>query len=393
LLPKLVADGFKGDIVATAGTAELVEIMLLDSAHIQERDAEWMTKKSFRAGKDQIYQPLYTEEDAKGVMPFVKKVNYMETLQLKSGVRYRFIDAGHILGSGSLEIWLNNGDEEKKIVFSGDIGKNDNPIINDPQHIDNANYVVVESTYGNRLHRGVEESIEEMVQAIKNTFKKGGNVLIPAFSVGRTQDILYILNRLVKQDRLPKLNVYVDSPLADKATKIYMAHPEYFDAEALTAFKFRSNEGMNLHFTTSIEESQKINRIKSGAIIIAGSGMCDGGRIQHHFKHNIWRPECSIIFTGFQVKGTLGRHIIDGAKSARILGEEMAIRAKTYTIGGFSAHADQKELLEWLGTITNRPKTFVTHGEESVSLEFEKVIQEKLGLETYVPHKGEELEI
>ncbi|HQP52400.1 MAG TPA: MBL fold metallo-hydrolase, partial [Syntrophorhabdaceae bacterium] len=387
LLPKLVADGFKGDIVATAGTAELVEIMLLDSAHIQERDAEWMTKKSFRAGKDQIYQPLYTEEDAKGVMPFVKKVNYMETLQLKSGVRYRFIDAGHILGSGSLEIWLNNGDEEKKIVFSGDIGKNDNPIINDPQHIDNANYVVVESTYGNRLHRGIEESIEEMVQAIKNTFKKGGNVLIPAFSVGRTQDILYILNRLVKQDRLPKLNVYVDSPLADKATKIYMAHPEYFDAEALTAFKFRSNEGMNLHFTTSIEESQKINRIKSGAIIIAGSGMCDGGRIQHHFKHNIWRPECSIIFTGFQVKGTLGRHIIDGAKSARILGEEMAIRAKTYTIGGFSAHADQKELLEWLGTITNRPKTFVTHGEESVSLEFEKVIQEKLGLETYVPHK------
>jgi len=393
LLPKLVADGFKGDIVATAGTAELVEIMLLDSAHIQERDAEWMTKKSFRSGKDQVYQPLYTEEDAKGVMPFVKKVNYMETLQLKSGVRYRFIDAGHILGSGSLEIWLNNGDEEKKIVFSGDIGKNDNPIINDPQHIDNANYVVVESTYGNRLHRGVEESIEEMVQAIKNTFKKGGNVLIPAFSVGRTQDILYILNRLVKQDRLPKLNVYVDSPLADKATKIYMAHPEYFDAEALTAFKFRSNEGMNLHFTTSIEESQKINRIKSGAIIIAGSGMCDGGRIQHHFKHNIWRPECSIIFTGFQVKGTLGRHIIDGAKSARILGEEMVIRAKTYTIGGFSAHADQKELLEWLGTITNRPKTFVTHGEESVSLEFEKVIQEKLGFETYVPHKGEELEI
>ncbi|HNZ59363.1 MAG TPA: MBL fold metallo-hydrolase [Syntrophorhabdaceae bacterium] len=393
LLPKLVADGFKGDIVATAGTAELVEIMLLDSAHIQERDAEWMTKKSFRSGKDQVYQPLYTEEDAKGVMPFVKKVNYMETLQLKSGVRYRFIDAGHILGSGSLEIWLNNGDEEKKIVFSGDIGKNDNPIINDPQHIDNANYVVVESTYGNRLHRGIEESIEEMVQAIKNTFKKGGNVLIPAFSVGRTQDILYILNRLVKQDRLPKLNVYVDSPLADKATKIYMAHPEYFDAEALTAFKFRSNEGMNLHFTTSIEESQKINRIKSGAIIIAGSGMCDGGRIRHHFKHNIWRPECSIIFTGFQVKGTLGRHIIDGAKSARILGEEMAIRAKTYTIGGFSAHADQKELLEWLGTITNRPKTFVTHGEESVSLEFEKVIQEKLGFETYVPHKGEELEI
>jgi len=393
LLPKLVADGFRGSIVATAGTAELVEIMLLDSAHIQEKDAEWLTKKSFRAGKDQVYEPLYTEEDAKGVMPFVRKVDYMEIIQLGTDVKFRFVDAGHILGSGSLEIWFNNNGHEKKIVFSGDIGKNDNPIINDPQHIEKADYVVVESTYGNRLHRGVEESIEEMAHAIKNTFKKGGNVLIPAFSVGRTQDILYILNKLVKQGRLPKLDVYVDSPLADKATKIYMAHPEYFDAEALTSFKFKSNEGMNLHFTTSIEESQKINKIKSGAIIIAGSGMCEGGRIQHHFKHNIWRPESSIIFTGFQVRGTLGRLIIDGAKSARILGEEMAIRANVYTIGGFSAHADQKELLEWLGTFTNKPKVFVMHGEEAVSLEFEKVIQEKLGLETYVPHKGEELEI
>jgi len=185
----------------------------------------------------------------------------------------------------------------------------------------------------------------------------------------------------------------VDSPLADKATKIYMAHPEYFDAEAVTIFKFRSSEGMKLHFTTTVEESQKVNKIKSGAIIIAGSGMCDGGRIQHHFKHNIWRPECSIIFTGYQVGGTLGRHIIDGAKNARILGEEMAIRARVYTIGGFSAHADQKELLEWLSSFTNKPKVFIVHGEETVCLEFEKAVKEKLGLETYVPHKGEEVEI
>lgn len=393
MLPKLVANGFKGTIIATAGTAELVEILLLDSAHIQEKDAEWLTKKSFRAGKDKVYEPLYTEEDAKRVMPFVKKVNYMQTAQLSTDVKYRFVDAGHILGSGSLEIWFKTEGREKKIVFSGDIGKNDNPIIKDPQHIEEADYVVVESTYGNRLHKGVDESIEEMVQAIKTTFKKGGNVLIPAFSVGRTQDILYVLNKLVKQARLPKLDVYVDSPLADKATKIYMAHPEYFDAEAMSTFRFRSSEGMHINFTTSIEESQKINRIKSGAIIIAGSGMCDGGRIQHHFKHNIWRPECSIIFTGFQVKGTLGRLIIDGAKSARILGEEMVIRAKVYTIGGFSAHADQKELLEWLGTFTNKPKIFVVHGEESVSLEFENIIKQRFAFETYVPHKGDELEL
>jgi metallo-beta-lactamase family protein len=393
LLPKLVADGFRGKIIATSGTAELIEIMLLDSAHIQEKDAEWMTKKSFRAGRDKVFEPLYTKEDALRVIPFIKKVKYGETGQLGSAVKFRFVDAGHILGSGSIEVWYTDGDKEKKIVFSGDIGKNGNPIINDPQHIEEADYVLVESTYGNRLHKGTEETIDEMVEAIKTTFKKGGNVLMPAFSIGRTQDVLYRLNKLIKEGRFHDLDVYVDSPLADKATKIYMAHPEYFDAEALTVFKFRSSEGMKLHFTTTIEESQKVNRIKSGAIIIAGSGMCDGGRIQHHFKHNIWRPECSIIFTGFQVRGTLGRLIVDGAKSARILGEEMAIRSKVYTIGGFSAHADQKELLEWLGTFKTKPKIFVVHGEENVCLEFEKVVQEKLGFETYVPHKGEELDI
>ena len=191
---------------------------------------------------------------------------------------------------------------------------------------------------------------------IKETFKRGGNVLMPSFAVGRTQDVLYILNRLVKEGRLKDLDVYIDSPLADKATKIYMSHPEFFDAEAVNTFKFRSAEGLKMHFTTTIEESQKINRIKSGAIIIAGSGMCEGGRIRHHFKHNIWRSECSIIFTGFQVPGTLGRLIVDGAKRAYILGEEMAIRAKVHTIGGFSAHADQGELLEWLSTFTNNPK-------------------------------------
>jgi len=311
-------------------------------------------------------------------------------------VKYRFIDAGHILGSGSLELWYQDqdgGGNERKIVFSGDIGKNENPVINDPQHVEEANYVVVESTYGNRFHKGVEESIDEMVEAIKGTFKRGGNVLIPAFAVGRTQDVLYVLNKLVKEGRLKDLDVYVDSPLADKATKVYISHPEYFDGEAVSVFKFKSSEGMRIHFTTAVEESQKINKIKSGAVIIAGSGMCEGGRIKHHFKHNIWRSECSIIFTGFQVKGTLGRHIVDGAKTVHVLGEEMVVRAKVYTIGGFSAHADQKELLEWLGTFISNPEVFIVHGEESVSLEFERIVNERLGLSTHVPQKGEELEI
>jgi metallo-beta-lactamase family protein len=393
LIPRLTAGGFPGKILTTSATAELAEIILLDSAHIQEKDAEWQTKKAQRAGKDQVFEPLYTTEDVKACLPSFDQNGYDSLHQLPGGMRFRFVDAGHILGSASLELWFHDGGRDKKIVFSGDIGKSGNPIIRDPEHITEADYVVVESTYGNRFHKDLEASINELEAAVKETFKRGGNVLLPSFAVGRTQDVLYILNRLVREKRLSDINVYVDSPLADKATKIYMSHPEFFDAETLNTFTFRSSAGMRIHFTTTIEESQKLNRIKSGAIIIAGSGMCEGGRIRHHFKHNIWRKECSIVFTGFQVPGTLGRYIVDGAKRAYILGEEMAIRAKVYTIGGFSAHADQGELLEWLGAFTNNPRVFIVHGEEPVALEFEKTVREKLGLTTYVPHLGEELEI
>ncbi len=393
LIPKLVKDGFKGKIFTTPATAELVEIMLYDSAHIQEKDAEWLTKKAYRSGKDTVVEPLYTAEDVKNCLPLCVKKEYGAVENLNGSIKYRFIDAGHILGSAILEVWYKNSDTEKKIVFSGDIGKSGNPIIRDPEHVTDADYVLTESTYGNRFHKNLNASIQELEFAVQETFKKGGNVLIPAFSVGRTQDVLYILNQLVRDGKLHNLDVYVDSPLADKATKIYMAHTENFDAEALNTFKFQSTAGMKLHFTTTVEESQKINKIKSGIIIIAGSGMCEGGRIRHHFKHNIWRPECSVVFTGFQVGGTLGRHIIDGAKHARILGEDMAIRAKIYTIGGFSAHADKGELLEWLGAFKNKPKVFIVHGEENVSLEFEKIVQSNLGLTTYVPYPGEVLEI
>jgi metallo-beta-lactamase family protein len=393
LLPKLAMEGFRGRIIATSGTADLVEIMLYDSAHIQEKDAEWATKKSFRAGKDEIVEPLYTEEDVKRVVGLIEKANYGVLGELAEGIKYRFVDAGHILGSSSLEIWYPGPGREKKIVFSGDVGKKENLIINDPQPVKEADYVVVESTYGNRLHKGIKESIDELAGAISETLRRKGNVLIPAFAVGRTQDILYILNRLVREKRLPHLDVYVDSPLADKATQIYLRHPEYFDPEAVDMFKAKGSDGMRLHFTKTVEESQALNKIKSGAIIIAGSGMCEGGRIRHHFKHNLWRPECSIIFTGFQVKGTLGRFIVDGARTVRVLGEEIVLRAKVYTIGGFSAHADQKELLEWLSYFTQEPEVFIVHGEEAVSLEFEAVVRQKLGLKTYAPHRGEELEI
>ncbi|MDI6801881.1 MAG: MBL fold metallo-hydrolase [Thermodesulfovibrionales bacterium] len=393
LIPRLVREGFRGRIITTSATADLAEIMLYDSAHIQEKDAEWLTKKAARAGKDIIYEPLYTVDDVKTIIPFFERKPYGNIERIGKGIKYRFIDAGHILGSGTLEIWYQDSPIEKRIVFSGDIGKKGNPIIKDPQIVETSDYVVMESTYGNRLHKSMEESIDELVEAIKITFKRGGNVLIPAFAVGRTQDILYVLNSLVREGRLYNLNVYIDSPLAEEATKVYLAHPECFDEEAVKLLQAIKGDAVKLHFTKSIEESQKINKIKSGAIIIAGSGMCDGGRIRHHFKHNLWRSECSIIFMVFQAKGTLGRKIINGAETVRVLGEDIAVKAKIYTIGGFSAHADQKELLEWLSAFSNKPEVFIVHGEENVSIEFESKVKENFGFITYVPQKGEEFEI
>ncbi len=393
LIPKLAKEGFKGRIITTPATADLTEIMLYDSAHIQEKDAEWLVKKARRAGRDAIFKPLYTIQDVRAANPFFDRKPYGRIEHLGQGVKYRLIDAGHILGSNTLEIWYQDSPVEKRIAFSGDIGKKGNPIINDPDQVNIADYIVIESTYGNRLHKNVEDTLHELVEAIKITFKEGGNVLIPAFAVGRTQDILYALNRLAKEKRLPHLNVYVDSPLAEDATKIYLAHPECFDEEAIKMLKDKKGGAIKLHFTPKIKDSQKINMKKSGAVIIAGSGMCEGGRIRHHFKHNLWRPECSIIFTGYQAKGTLGRKIIDGAKTVNVLGEEIAVKAKIFTIGGFSAHADQNELLEWLGALSNEPEVFIVHGEEGISLEFEGIVKEKFGFKTHVPQKGEEFEI
>lgn len=392
LIPRLIKEGFHGKIITTSATADLTEIMLYDSAHLQEKDAEWLNKRALRAGEGRRFEPLYTVEDVRMVIPFFERRYYGKIEDLGSGIRYRFLDAGHILGSASLEIWYQNN-LEKRIVFSGDIGKKGNPIINDPQLVECADYVVIESTYGNRLHKSMEDSIDELVDAIEETFRRGGNVLIPAFAVGRTQDILYTLNKLVRDRRLKPLDVYVDSPLAEEATKVYLAHPECFDEEAMRMFQHKEAEAIRLHFATTVEESQRINRINSGAVIIAGSGMCDGGRIRHHLKHNLWRPESSIIFMGYQAEGTLGRRIIEGAERVHILGEEIAVKARIYTIGGFSAHADRNGLLEWLSAFKNKPCVFIVHGEEGVSIEFEQAVKKDLGFVTHVPKKGEEFEV
>jgi metallo-beta-lactamase family protein len=393
LLPKLVREGFNGKIITTDATADLAEIMLYDSAQIQQKDAEWLIKKALRKGAEPDIKPLYTTADVNKTLSLFKRKAYLKTEHLGSGLKYRFLDAGHILGSGSLELIYQDSAKEKTIVFSGDIGKKGNPIMNDPQTPTSADYIVMESTYGNRNHRGMKESIDELAEAIRTTFKKGGNVLIPAFAIGRTQDILYTLNKFIKEKRFETLNVYVDSPLAEEATKVYLSHPECYDAEALAMLKEKKSRALKLQFTTTVEDSMKINKIKSGAIIIAGSGMCEGGRIVHHFKHNLWRSECSVIFSGFQAEGTRGRKIIEGAKTVDVLGEDIAVKARIYTIGGFSAHADRDGLFEWLGGFSGKPEVFIVHGEENVSIDFEDAVKKKFVLITHVPRKNEEFEI
>ena len=393
LIPRLVKEGFKGKIIATSATADLAELMLYDSAHIQETDSVMHTKKALRAGKEPVI-PLYTIEDVRAAISFFSKTPYGKIEHIGKGIKCRFIDAGHILGSGSLEMWFQDGPMEKKIIFSGDIGKKGNPIINDPSMATEADYIVMESTYGNRLHKPMSETINELVEAIKVTFKRGGNVIIPAFSIGRTQDLLYDLNRLVREGRLYNINVYIDSPLAEKATKTYLAHPECFDEEAKRLISGNViGDAVKVKFTHSVEESMALNKIKSNAVIIAGSGMCDGGRVRHHLKYNLWRPECSIIFVGFQARGTLGRRIVDSAKMVHIFGEEIAVKAKVYTLGGFSAHADQKELLEWLSGFKGSPGVFVVHGEQETAVSFSELIKEKYGFVTHVPAKGETFEL
>lgn len=393
LLPRIVREGFRGAIISTPATRDLLEIMLADAAQVQENDAAWKTKKAIRAGREPVL-PLYTLEDVKKTLPLCDVKPYGTIFGLARGIRYRFLDAGHILGSGTLELWYEDGGDEKKIVFSGDIGKKGNPIVRDPDVPVEADYIVMEATYGNRRHKPLQESIDELVFAVKTTFKRGGNVYIPSFAVGRTQDLLYILNELVREKRLYDLHVYLDSPLAEEATKIYLAHPEVFDDDGRKRFAVDTyGDALHLHFTQSVYESMALNKIKSGIIVIAGSGMCEGGRIQHHLKHNLWRRECSIIFVGYQGKGTLGREIVDGAHSVKILGEEIAVNASVYTINGFSAHADQAELIDWLSHFRNSPDVFIVHAEEDVAFSFRERIRDTFGYRTHVPEKGMTVEL
>ncbi len=396
LLPKIVLDGFRGPIYSTSATADLLKVMLPDSGHIQEREAEWQTRKALRAGR-RDGRPLYTEADALAVFPLLKPVPYGEEISPAPGIRARFLDAGHILGSSIVSVSVRDDGREKTLVFSGDLGQRGLPIVQDPTPVEQADVLVIESTYGNRLHKGMEETIGEFLHALTDTLqRKGGNVIIPSFAVGRAQDIIYLLTDLTRKGKLKGLTLHIDSPLAAEATRITMRHPECFDEEMreMMAWREENPEALRVVATANSQESMALNSIRGGAIILAGSGMCNAGRIKHHLKHNLWRKECSVIIMGFQAEGTLGRKIVDGARWVRIFGEDIAVAADIYTIGGFSAHADRDDLLAWAGNFRTPPgRVFVAHGEESVSIGFAQTLRDRLQWNAEVPEPGQPLEI
>jgi metallo-beta-lactamase family protein len=396
LLPRLVRDGFQGAVHCTAATTDLLKVMLPDAGHIQEREAEWENRKRQRKGKGQVV-PLYTEADAKAVAERLRPAAYGAALEPGPGISVTFLDAGHILGSAIVVVGVRDAGREKRLVFSGDLGHRGLPIVRDPSPVRSADALVIESTYGNRTHKGMEETVEEFVHAVNDTLRrKGGNVVIPAFAVGRSQDILYLLADLTRRGRVEGVSVYVDSPLAVDATRITMRHPECFDEEtrALYAWWQENPEAMKVVPVRRAEESMALNSVRGGAIIMAGSGMCNAGRIKHHLKHNLWRKECSVVIVGFQAQGTLGRKIVDGARQVKVFGEDIAVAADVYTIGGLSAHADREDLLAWAGGFEAPPGTvLVAHGEEGVSLEFSGTLRSRLGWDAEVPFPGKEVAV
>ncbi len=396
ILPKIVRDGFRGPIYATSATVDLLRVMLPDSGHIQEREAEWKSRRRRRGGRKD-FPPLYTEADALAIFPRLSAVRYGETIEPAPGVRATFVDAGHILGSAILLVAVRDGGRERTLAFTGDIGHRGLPIVRDPAKVERADVVVMESTYGNRVHKGMEDTVEEFVHAVSDTLdRKGGNVIIPAFAVGRTQDIIYLLADLTRRGRLRDLTVYIDSPLAAEATRITLRHPECFDRETLAMYKWREEnpDALKVVITRGVEDSMALNALKGGGIILAGSGMCEAGRIKHHLKHNLWRQESTVIIVGFQAHGTLGRKIVEGARRVRIFGEEIAVAADVYTIGGLSAHADREDLLAWAGNFRSRPeKVFVAHGEESVSVGFAGLLRDRFGWNAQVPYPRRPVEV
>lgn len=395
LLPKLVKAGFRGPIHCTKSTQELCSILLPDSAHIQESDAELANRKGLRAGK-QLVTPLFTVDDAYRAVKQCKIHDFGASFSVLPGVQVTFRVAGHILGSAFVEMKITEGGEQTQLIFTGDIGQPDQPIIEDPATLPAADFIITESTYGNRLHVRYDKE-GELARIINDTAERGGNIIIPAFAVGRTQVLLYYFQKLQAEGRIPALPIYVDSPMANKATQITMTNPDEYDEEARALYVMQGRRLMalpNLHFTATVQESMAINGTEGSKIILSASGMADAGRILHHLKHNLWREDSSVIFAGYQAEGTLGRRLLEGAKRVKLLGEDISVNATIYNLQGFSAHADKAQLLAWYSALKTMPAAFfVTHGELDASMELADALGRQLGTAAYIPHFGDCAEI
>ena len=378
-IPLLSKRGFKGEIITTAASRELARLVLLDAAHLQEEEARYRQRKKSRHGHTKNIEPLYTVLDAlNSTEHFGRTAKYNKSLELAPGVKATFLDAGHILGSASIYLEVEEDGQRQTILFSGDLGNSSRPLLRDPVTPEQTDIVVMETTYGDRLHKTLEPSIEELYDAVKDTFRRGGNIIIPTFALERAQEILYYLREGVKGGLLPgSTQVFLDSPMAISATNIFERHPECYEADVAELFR-EGQDPFNLpglHFTRETAESMALNQITGGAIILAGSGMCTGGRVRHHLRHNIWRQDSSIVFVGYAAAHTLARNIVDGAQFVHIYGEKIQVRAKIYTINGFSAHADQAELLAWHNQLGNPQRTFLVHGEEDAMTEFARKLK------------------
>jgi len=396
LIPKLVRDGFKGRIYCTDATYDITQIMLLDSAKIQMEDAEFKRRRHKSEGREGKYPeiPLYTEDDAEASFHLFSTVDYREPVDIGDGLSATFYDAGHVLGSSMIKITVSDHGKNRTILFSGDVGRRNKPILRDPTVFSEADYVIVESTYGDRVHGSSADIADHLADVVNSTQKAGGNIIVPSFALERAQEVLYYLNRLVMENRIPHLVVFMDSPMAVRITRVFESHPEMFDKEMTklvngdnSPFGFRG-----LRMVGSVEESKAINHITGTVMVIAGSGMCTGGRIKHHLVTNIARRKSTVLFVGYQARGTLGRQILDGAKGVRILGRRYPVRARVAQISGFSAHADRDELVQWLSGIKDAPRrVFVTHGEEESALSFGEFIKQNMGLAVSVPEYGEQV--
>ena len=399
MLPLLVRNGFRGKIYATNPTVELCGIMLRDSAHIQEFEAEWKNRKAQRSGAE-LVEPMYTVQDAEAAMKLFVGVDYDKRIELAPGIEVRFVDVGHLLGSASIELWITEGDTTTKLVFSGDIGNVDQPIIRDPQFFTGADYVVMESTYGDRNHTEVWSYTGQLAQIIDETLGKGGNVVIPSFAVGRTQELLYFIREIKDQGlvtSVPNFPVYVDSPLAKSATTIFCGDLRgYLDQDALELVKDGTHmfNFPGLHLTETVDESKALNEDHTPKVIISASGMCDAGRIRHHLKYNLWRADSAVVFVGFQSPGTLGRTLLDGTPSVKLFGEDVAVRAKVVNFQGLSSHADHDHLLDWISHF-KEPKpqhVFVVHGDREVAPVFAQTVSQ-LGFTAHAPQYTEEYDL